>query len=193
MAFPVELRGNDSKAGQQRLQGLCTTAFDPSSNVATGEMLATRIASGTPELLENVDEILSACSLRDGATLSFHHHLRDGDAVLNHVLDSAARSGLKGLTIAASSIFPVHAPLVEHIANGVVGRIVCDYVKGPVASAIMEGMLPQPAVLQTHGGRARAISSGQLIIDAAFLGAPRVNRDGSASGAGGRASCGPLG
>ncbi|NKK95757.1 citrate lyase subunit alpha [Rhizobium leguminosarum bv. viciae] len=166
---------------------------DEAKTAPAPSMLPPRAASGPPELLANLCEAIIACDLKDGATLSFHHHLRDGDAVLNQVLDAAAEAGLRGLTIAASSIFPVHAPLVNHIATGVVTRLVCDYVKGPVASAIMAGLMPEPVLLQSHGGRARAISSGQLPIDIAFLGAPRVARDGAATGAGGRAPCGPLG
>ncbi|MBY5502403.1 citrate lyase subunit alpha [Rhizobium leguminosarum] len=161
--------------------------------VSALSMLPPKAASGPPVLLASLREALIACDIKDGATLSFHHHLRDGDAVLNQVLNTAAEAGLRGLTVAASSIFPVHAPLVDHIAHGVVTRLVCDYVKGPVASAIMAGLMPEPVLLQSHGGRARAISSGQLPVDVAFLGAPRVDRDGSATGAGGRASCGPLG
>lgn len=177
MHIPVESVGNDGLAAKASVVG----------------MLPPNPPSRTPDLLDTVGEAISACGLKDGATLSFHHHLRDGDAVLNHVLDAAAHAGLKGLTIAASSIFPVHAPLVDHITNGVVTRLICDYVKGPVASAIMAGLVPEPVILQSHGGRARAVSSGQLVIDAAFLGAPRVSPNGAASGAGGRASCGPLG
>ena len=43
-------------------------------------------------------------------TLSFHHHLRNGDHVLNQVLAVAARRGLQGLRIAPRSLFAVHAP-----------------------------------------------------------------------------------
>jgi hypothetical protein len=53
---------------------------------------------------------LRECGVRDGATLSFHHHLRNGDHLMNLVLAEAARLGLRDLKIAPSSIFPVHAP-----------------------------------------------------------------------------------
>ncbi|WP_207005460.1 citrate lyase subunit alpha [Trinickia mobilis] len=32
--------------------------------------------------------------VRDGATLSFHHHLRNGDHILDMVLEVAAEMGL---------------------------------------------------------------------------------------------------
>jgi len=44
--------------------------------------------------------------LKDNMTLSFHHHFRNGDRLLLQVLATAEKLGIKGLTIAASSIFP---------------------------------------------------------------------------------------
>ena len=149
--------------------------------------------SDASKLLASVDAALAASEVRDGATLSFHHHLRNGDHVLNMVLEAAAKRGLKNLTIAASSLFPVHAPLVDHIRSGVVSHIVTSYVSRPVAEAISKGMLRRPGVLQTHGGRARAIESGDLHIDVAFVAAPCADEAGNVNGVDGRAACGPLG
>ena len=144
-------------------------------------------------MLADVDAALVAAELRDGAVISFHHHLRNGDGVLNLVLDAAARRGIKNLTLAASSLFPVHAPLIEHMRSGVVTRIYTAYVSGPVAEAISSGLLAVPVVMQTHGGRARAIQSGELRIDVAFIAAPAADEYGNISGSVGRAACGPLG
>jgi len=47
--------------------------------------------------------------------------------------------------------------------------------------------------MQTHGGRARAIESGDLHIDVAFAAALAADPAGNLSGAEGRAACGPLG
>ena len=157
---------------------------------------ATRLAPasrGREKLLQSIDAAFVACGVRDGATLSFHHHLRNGDHVLNQVLEVAARRGLRDLTIAASSLFSVHAPLVEHLRRGVVARITTAYMSGPVADAISYGILQAPIVMTTHGGRARAIEAGELHIDVAFVAAPAADRHGNLSGAQGRAACGPLG
>ena len=163
---------------------------------ATVTRAATRVSpgiSGRDKQLASIEAAFDACDIRDGATLSFHHHLRNGDQVLNQVLAVAARRGLRDLRLAPSSVFPVHAPLVEHIRNGVVTRLVTAYVVGPVAQAISQGLLPTPLVMQTHGGRARAIEAGELHIDAAFVAAPAADPQGNLSGAMGRAACGPLG
>ncbi|MDH3660435.1 MAG: citrate lyase subunit alpha [Alphaproteobacteria bacterium] len=145
------------------------------------------------KLLPSLDAALDAAGLKDGATLSFHHHLRNGDGVLNAVLDAAARRGLRDLHIAATSIFPVHAPLVRHIREGTVGRLSASFIAGPVGEAVSRGLLAEPAVLCTHGGRARALDQGQLVVDAAFVAAPAADELGNVSGRLGRAACGTLG
>ena len=162
----------------------------------TVERVATRVAPhtrGREKLLADIDAAFVACGIADGATLSFHHHLRNGDQVLNQVLAVAARRGLRNLTVAASSIFPVHAPLVEHLRRGVVTRLTTAYMSGPVAHAVSTGLLEAPVVMTTHGGRARSIESGELHIDVAFIAAPAADAHGNLSGAEGRAACGPLG
>ena len=171
-----------------------TTGIEPPPAVVS--RAATRVcptASGSDKLLRDIDAAFDACCIGDGATLSFHHHLRNGDQVLNAVLEVAARRGLRELRIAASSLFPVHAPLVEHMRRGVVTRLCTAYVAGPVAHALSRGVLATAVVMQTHGGRARAIESGELNIDVAFIAAPAADRHGNISGAQGRAACGPLG
>ncbi len=163
---------------------------------ATVARVATRVAPyarGREKLLADIDAAFVACRIGDGATLSFHHHLRNGDQVLNQVLAVAARLGLRNLTVATSSIFPVHAPLVEHLQRGVVTRLTTAYMSGPVAQAVSHGVLQTPVVMTTHGGRARAIESGELHIDVAFIAAPAADAQGNLSGAEGRAACGPLG
>ena len=148
---------------------------------------------GVDKLLKDIDAAFDACGITSGATLSFHHHLRNGDQVLNAVMAVAAARGLTGLTVAASSLFPVHAPLVDHMRNSVVTKLFTAYMSGPVADAVSQGVLANPVVMQTHGGRARAIESGELHIDVAFVAAPAADTFGNLSGSEGPAACGPLG
>jgi len=149
--------------------------------------------SAKDKRLRDIDAAFDACGIQSGATLSFHHHLRNGDQVLNQVLAVAARRGLTDLRIAPSSLFAVHAPLVPHMQSRVVTRLCTAYVAGPVAEAVSRGVLATPVVMQTHGGRARSIESGDLHVDVAFVAAPSADGHGNLSGAGGRAACGPLG
>ncbi|SDE29699.1 citrate lyase subunit alpha [Sporomusa acidovorans] len=148
---------------------------------------------GQSKLVNNLEEVFQQIPVKDGMTLSFHHHFRNGDGVLNMVLATAARLGLKNLTIAVSSVFPVHAPLIEHIKNGVVTALDTNYMSGPVAEAISRGLLDKPVMMRTHGGRARAIECGQLKIDVAFIAAPAADDYGNINGVQGPAACGSLG
>ena len=148
---------------------------------------------GEAKLLPDLRAAFERIPIRDGMTLSFHHHLRDGDGVLNAVLATAAELGLRDLRIAPSAVFGVHAPLVEHIRSGVVSAIDCDYMVGPVARAVSRGALRRPVVLRTHGGRAAAVESGRLPVDVAFVAAPAADDYGNLSGVQGPTACGSLG
>ena len=154
---------------------------------------ADKPTSRPAKLQPSLRAAIIASGLADGGVISFHHHLRNGDRVLNAVLDVVADLGIRGVTVAASSLFPVHAPLVAHVRSGVVAGIHTAYMAGPVADAVSRGELATPAVLCTHGGRARAIANGDLRIDVAFLGAPAADRCGNLHGVAGPAACGTLG
>lgn len=148
---------------------------------------------GEDKVLASIEEAIRKCNIQDGMTISFHHHLRNGDFVLNMVLAEIAKMGVKDITVAASSIFPIHAPLVQHMKNGVVTGIYANYMSGPVAEAVSKGELKTPAVMHTHGGRARAIEAGDLSIDIAFIAAPTCDTYGNINGVDGTAACGSLG
>lgn len=138
-------------------------------------------------------EIFQEIPITDGMTLSFHHHFRNGDRLVNQVLQTAAELGLKNLTVALSSVFPIHEPLIAHFKSGLVTHLDTNYLSGPVAKAISEGILTEPIVLRTHGGRARAIECGQLVIDVAFIAAPSADKYGNINGTAGPTACGSLG
>ncbi|MDF2674327.1 MAG: citF [Clostridiales bacterium] len=148
---------------------------------------------GQGKVLKSIREAILECGLKNGMTISFHHHLRNGDYILNMVLEEVANAGFKDIKVAASSIFPIHAPLVRHIEKGVVTGIYADYISGPVAEAISIGLMKNPVIMHTHGGRPRAIEAGDLHIDVAFIGAPTCDTYGNINGVEGKAACGALG
>ncbi|WP_426348348.1 citrate lyase subunit alpha [Alloiococcus sp. CFN-8] len=145
------------------------------------------------KLLSSIKDSLQEIDLKDGMCLSFHHHLRNGDYVLNMVMEEVCKKGIKDLTLAVSSIFPVHAPLVDYINKGIVTKLYASYISGPVAEAISSGRLKYPVVMQTHGGRSRAIEAGEIAIDVAFVAAPCADSYGNINGVNGPSACGALG
>ncbi|MBL8539706.1 MAG: citrate lyase subunit alpha [Betaproteobacteria bacterium] len=170
-----------------------TGAFDNLGVVTRTTATLTSAVPDRQKVLPDIATAIRACGLRDGATISFHHHLRDGDHVLNRVLAEIARLGIRDVRVASSSLFPVHAPLVDHFASGVVTGLCATYIAGPVGEAIAHGALARPIVMYTHGGRARAIEAGDLHIDVAFVAAPTADTYGNINGVDGVSACGTLG
>ena len=145
------------------------------------------------KLISSLREAIAASGLRDGMTVSFHHHLRSGDYVINMVMNEIAAMGIKNLTVNASSLFDVHAPLAEHIKSGVITRIITDYMSEGLGKYISAGIMEQPVEFMTHGGRPTAIMQGKTPIDVAFVAAPAADCEGSCTGKIGRSACGSLG
>ncbi|MCT2161406.1 citrate lyase subunit alpha [Granulicatella adiacens] len=145
------------------------------------------------KLLGSIREAIEKTGLKDGMTISFHHHFREGDYVINMVMEEIAKMGIKNLSIAPSSIANVHEPLIEHIKNGVVTNITSSGLRDKLGAAISSGIMENPVVIRSHGGRARAITAGDIHIDVAFIGAPSSDEYGNINGTKGKATCGSLG
>ena len=145
------------------------------------------------KVVASLREAISLCGLKSGMSISFHHHLRNGDYALNRVMDEIAALGIRDLTLNASSLFDAHAPLCEHIKNRVVRKINTDYMSAGLGRAISEGLMDEPVEFRTHGGRPRDIALGITPIDVAFIAAPTSDPAGNCSGKYGPSACGSLG
>ena len=145
------------------------------------------------KLVNSIREAVQLAGLKDGMTVSFHHHLRNGDFVLNTVMDTIAQLGIKDLNVNASSVFDTHAPLLDHIQNEVVTGLSADYSAATVGRAISNGVMKKPVQFRTHGGRPSDISLGRTPIDVAFIAAPAADPMGNCSGKYGKSACGSLG
>ncbi len=143
--------------------------------------------------LSSISDLFDKLNIKDGMTLSFHHHLRNGDYVLNMVAEEIKKRNIKNIHFCPSSIFPNNACLVELIENENITSIDTNYINGPVGDVINQGKLKETLVMHTHGGRARAIESGEIKIDVAILACPTVDLKGNGTGAIGNAACGSLG
>ncbi len=116
------------------------------------------------KLVPSIRETLLKCGIRDGMVLSFHHHFRDGDYVVNMVMKEVAALGVKDITICASSLGAAHDPVADLIEEGVVTGIQSSGVRGRIGEAISHGKLKNPAIIRSHGGRVRAIEEGMFIL-----------------------------
>lgn len=144
------------------------------------------------KLVGSLREAIQRCGLRDGMTISFHHHFRDGDYVANLVMKEVAELGIRDVTIAASSLGAAHDPIARYIEEGVVTGLQTSGIRGRMGEVVSQGRLRTPAILRSHGGRVRAIEEGEVHIDVAFIGAPTSDECGNARAVGGRSDCGVL-
>ncbi len=145
------------------------------------------------KLVSSLREAITLAGLRDGMTVSFHHHLRNGDFVLNMVMEQIAELGIRDLTVNASSLFDVHTPILQHIKNHVVTGLCADYISAGVGRGISQGVMEKPVQFRTHGGRPNDIALGRTPIDVAFIAAPTADPRGNCTGKLGKSACGSLG
>lgn len=145
------------------------------------------------KMAESLKDVICDCGLRDGMCISFHHHLRNGDYVMNMVMEEIASLGIKNLTVNASAILNNNGPLIEHIKNGTVIALETDYMEGQVGKAVSQGLMKTPVVFRTHGGRPASLQTGKSHIDVAFIAAPTSDSMGNCTGKQGKSACGSLG
>lgn len=146
------------------------------------------------KLVPSLRTAIEASGLKSGQTISFHHHFRNGDLLVNKVVDEIAAMGICDITLAASSLQSVHRSLIPHIRSGVITAITTSGLRGELAEVLSrETLLKCPVLIRSHGGRVRAIQSGDLKIDVAFIAAPNADEYGNLNGINGPTACGSLG
>lgn len=142
---------------------------------------------------KNLKAAIEKTNPHDGMTVSFHHHLRNGDAIVNMALDIFAELGIKNLTLAASSLSTVHDHLIPYLEDGTITEIWTSGLRDQLGKTVSLGKLAYPAVIHSHGGRARAIYTGKLSIDLAIIAASAADEEGNATGCYGPSAFGSLG
>jgi citrate lyase subunit alpha/citrate CoA-transferase len=144
------------------------------------------------KVVRSLKEALQKCGLKNGMTISNHHHFRNGDLIMNQIFDTAARMGVKNLRWFPSAAFPCHESMIGHMENGVIHHIEGS-MNGPLGKYASEGKMKGLAVLRSHGGRWQAIQDGEVHIDIAIIAAPTADPFGNCTGDRGPSACGLLG
>ena len=146
-----------------------------------------RLHSGRPgvaKMLPSLRAAIEAYEQEDGATLSFHHHPRNGQ----RLAWARATFGLRQARCSRStrpwSAYPQRRR--DRCLHGLCPR-------APWPTRLSEASWRGAPVMHTHGGRARALESGEVQVDAGFVAAPAAETYGNIDGIGGRAVCGTLG
>ena len=144
------------------------------------------------KLVKDLRTALEKAGLRDGMTISTHHHFRNGDFLANRLFDIAKEMGVKGLRWFPSASFPCHEHLIQYLQDGTIQRIEGS-MNGPLGRFVSEGGMEGTGVLRSHGGRYQAIQDGEVKIDIAVIGAPTADEFGNSNGLAGDSACGLLG
>ena len=144
------------------------------------------------KVVKSLKEALEKCSLKNGMTISNHHHFRNGDLIMNQVFEIAAKMGVKDLRWFPSAAFPCHEPMIEHMDSGVIHHIEGS-LNGPLGDYASNGRMKGLAVLRSHGGRWQAVQDGEVHIDIAIIVAPTADYFGNCTGDRGPSACGLLG
>jgi len=165
--------------------------------VAKGRKAAPPVASSAnypgdgDKRVGSLEEALEACGLKDGMTLSTHHHFRNGDLVANRMLEACARMKRRDLMWFPSASFPCHAGAIPLMEKGVLHHIEGS-MNGPLGDYCTDGKMRGMGVLRSHGGRWQAIQDGEVHVDIAVIAAPCADAFGNANGVNGPAACGSL-
>ena len=150
-----------------------------------------RVTTGQNKVVDSLEEVIKD-NLKDGMTISFHHHFRNGDYAFNKVMDLIIKMGYKNLTLAPSSLTGVmNDKIIEAIKKGVITNITSSGMRGSLGDFVSHGGLKNPVIFRSHGNRARSIE--EIKIDVAFLGVPISDPAGNANGQEGDAVFGSLG
>ncbi|MCA1756518.1 MAG: citrate lyase subunit alpha [Bacteroidales bacterium] len=140
----------------------------------------------------SIREALEKCGLRDGMTISTHHHFRNGDLVADMVFAAAKEMGVRDLVWFPSASFPCHEHFTDYMKEGIIHHIEGS-MNGPLGKFASEGGMKGMGVLRSHGGRYQAVQDGEVHIDIAVIGAPSSDPFGNANGLEGPSACGLLG
>jgi len=142
--------------------------------------------------VKNLKDALIKSGLKDGMTISTHHHFRNGDLIANQIFDIAKELGVKNLRWYPSASFPCHTHLIPYLEDGTINRIEGS-MNGPLGKFTSEGKMEGMSVLRSHGGRYQAMQDGEVQVDIAVIASPTADPFGNANGVNGPAACGLLG
>ncbi len=163
-----------------------------------GRKHATKIAScadypldGNKTVASLKDALLKA-GIKDGMTISTHHHFRNGDLVANQLFEIISEMGIKDTIWFPSASFPCHEKIIKYLEDGTIHHIEGS-MNGALGRFCSEGKMRGTGVLRSHGGRYQAVQDGDVVIDIAVIAASTADSFGNANGVYGKSACGLLG
>lgn len=145
------------------------------------------------KMLPDLKIALIQAGVRDGMTISTHHHFRYGDLLANELFRILAEEiGVKNLVWFPSAAFPCDESVIKYLEDGTIHHIEAN-MYGPLGRFTSQGRMKGTGILRSHGGRYQAIQDGEMQIDITVIAAPTADPFGNANGFFGPSACGMLG
>lgn len=144
------------------------------------------------KIVKSLREALKKAGIKNGMTISTHHHLRNGDVLTNLLFDTIKKMGIKNIRWFPSASFPCHAHLIKYLKDGTIHHIEGS-MNGPLGRFTSTGNMKGTGVLRSHGGRYQSIQDGDVKIDISVIAAPTADPFGNSTGDRGPSACGLLG
>jgi len=145
------------------------------------------------KICDSLKEAIEKSNPKNGMTITFHHHLRDGDVILVMAMSILHDMGIRDITLAASSLNDCHDPILPFIQDRTITKIWSSGIRGKLGRAISRGAMDIPVIIHSHGGRVRAIHTGRIQPDIAIIAASAADCEGNATGSHGKSAFGSIG
>lgn len=179
--------------GQKQIPFKGVNKYKPKGNMAAPPI---RSCMDYPEdgnkIIASLKEALKKAGLKNGMTISTHHHLRNGDVLTNYLFDTIKEMGIKNIRWFPSASFPCHQHLIKYLEDGTIHHIEGS-MNGPLGRFTTEGKMKGTGVLRSHGGRYQSVQDGEVHIDIAVIAAPTADPFGNSNGVNGRSASGLIG
>lgn len=144
------------------------------------------------KVAKNLKEALKKAGLKNGMTISTHHHLRNGDVLTNYLFDTIKKMGIKNIRWFPTASFPVHKHLIKYLEDGTIHHIEGS-MNGPLGRFTSLGKMKGIGVLRSHGGRYQSLQDGEVKVDIAVIASPTADEFGNANGVNGPSASGLIG
>lgn len=183
----------ESINGEKQIPFRGIEKYKPSGRIASPPIRSTSdYPKDGNKIVKSLKEALKKSGLKDGMTISTHHHLRNGDVLTNILFDTIHSMGIKNIRWFPSASFPCHNHLIPYLEDGTIHHIEGS-MNGPLGRFTTEGKMKGIGVLRSHGGRYQSIQDGEVHVDLAVIASPTADHFGNANGVNGKSACGGLG
>ena len=145
------------------------------------------------KLVSSIKEALELAGLRDGMTVSFHHHLRNGDEIITSTCAIIEEMGIRDVNLHSSGVLQGATPIIEQIKSGTITGIDTTGIGENIGRALSTGIMKNPARMRTHGGLPSSVIDGEVKLDIAIVAASAADCMGNMNGIYGRNAFGSAG